>query len=86
MMAVSDREFIELRDAVKHLNTLLTGGDDPNKGVVIQLDRLIQLAEAAKVRENRILQFALLGVGSGLTGFLGFLASLALWWITTHAK
>lgn len=86
MMAVSDREFIELRDEVKHLNALLTGGDDPKKGIVIQLDRLIQLAEQAKVMENRILQFALVGVGSGLTGCLGFIGALVLWWITAHPK
>lgn len=82
MMAVSDREFVELKDAVKHLNTLLTGGDDPNKGIVIQLDRLVQLAEAAKVREERIIRFALLGVGSGLTGFIGFIGSIVFWFIT----
>lgn len=82
MMAVSDRQFDDLADEVKHLRNLLTGGDVPENGITIKLDRLLQLGEAAKKREERIIQFALLGVGSGLTGFIGFIGSLVLWWIT----
>lgn len=81
-MAISDKQFDDLNSEVKHLRTLLTGGDIPDNGILIKLDRLLQLCESAKRREERIIQFALLGVGSGATGLVGFLASLVLWWIT----
>ncbi len=77
-----DKEFADLTKEVEHVGTLLTGGDVPENGVLIKLDRLLQLCEASKKREERIITFALMGVGSGLTGFFMFLGSIALWWFT----
>lgn len=81
-MPPTDREFEELADKVDHLHRLMTGGDDPDKGVLMKLDRIIQQFETIRRKEDRILAFAVVGVGSGLTGFISFAVSLALWLLT----
>lgn len=80
-MPPTDREFEELSRKVDHLHRLMTGGDEPEKGIVMKLDRIIQYVEAVKKKEDRILAFAVVGVGSGATGLIGFAGSLILWLI-----
>lgn len=81
-MSVSDREFEDLKHSVNKLANIITGGDDPSRGISVQLDRLIQLAEQSKAREARILQFALIGVGSGATGFVSLIVGIVVFWLT----
>lgn len=78
---MSDRDYDELAKRVDRLSNLITGGDDPEKGILMKLDRLIQYGEMIKAREERILRFAMIGVGSGLTGFFSFLASVGMWFL-----
>lgn len=81
-MPPTDREFEELSGKVSHLHRLMTGGDDPERGVLMKLDRIIQQFEMIRKKEDRILAFAVVGVGSGLTGFVSLGVGLILWFIT----
>ena len=69
-------------EKVDQIHRLVTGADDPDKGVLMKLDRIIRQFEAIQKKEDRILAFAVVGVGSGLTGFISFAVSLALWLLT----